>query len=43
MPKAFDSRIDYMVEVLKLFDIQTAAERNPSFEHFARRCGLLGS
>jgi len=43
MPKGFDSRIDYMVEVLKHFEIQTATVRNLSFHYFARRCGLLRS
>jgi hypothetical protein len=42
IPKAFDSRIDYMIEILKLFDVNTAGARNPSFQYFARRCGLLG-
>ena len=42
MPKPLDSRIGYMVEILKLFDVNTAAARNPSFQYFARRCGLLG-
>jgi hypothetical protein len=42
IPSVFDSRIDYMIEILKLFDLNAAAERNPSFRHFARRCGLLG-
>jgi hypothetical protein len=42
MPKPFDSRIAYMVEILKLFDINTAAGRNSSFQYFGRRCGLLG-
>jgi hypothetical protein len=40
MPKPFDSRIAYMVEILKLFDVKTAGARNPSFKYFARRCGL---
>jgi hypothetical protein len=43
MPKHLDSRIDYMLEVLKLFDTNTATGRNPSFHYFARRCGLLRS
>jgi hypothetical protein len=43
MPKGFDSRIAYMIEVLKHFDIRTAAARNPSFLYFAQRCGLLRS
>jgi hypothetical protein len=42
MPRPFDSRIAYMVEILKLFDVNTAGARNPSFQYFARRCGLLG-
>jgi len=29
-----------MIEILKLFDVGTAAARNPSFEYFVRRCGL---
>jgi hypothetical protein len=43
IPKHLDSRIDYMLEVLKLFDENTATGRNPSFHYFARRCGLLRS
>jgi hypothetical protein len=43
MPKGFDSRIAYMIEVLKHFDIRAAAARNPSFLYFAQRCGLLRS
>jgi hypothetical protein len=42
IPDVFDSRIDYMIEVLKLFDVNTAGTRNPSFQYFARRCGLHG-
>ena len=42
IPKVFDSRIDFMIEILKLFDVNTAAARNHSFQYFARRCGLLG-
>jgi hypothetical protein len=43
MPKRLDSRIDYMLEVLKLFDTSTSTGRNPSFHYFARRWGLLRS
>jgi hypothetical protein len=43
MPKGLDSRIAYMIEVLKHFDIRTAVARNPSFLYFAQRCGLLHS
>jgi hypothetical protein len=41
VPKGFDSRIAYMIEVLKHFDMHTATTRNASFLYFARRCGLL--
>ena len=43
MPRSYDSRIAYMIEVLKHFDIRTATTRNLSFHYFANRCGLLGS
>jgi hypothetical protein len=43
MPKGFDSRIAYMIEVLKHFDIRTATTRSRSFLYFAQRCGLLRS
>lgn len=43
MPQQFDSRIDYMIEILRQFDIGTATQRNPSFLYFAHRCGLLSS
>lgn len=43
LPKAFDSRIGCMIEILKLFDISNAAARNPSFQYFVRRCGLLNA
>jgi len=41
MPTGLDSRIAYMIEVLKHFDIRVAATRNQSFLYFARQCGLL--
>ena len=40
-PKDWDSRIDYMIELLKLFDIEIAAQRNSSFQYFAQQCGIL--
>ena len=43
MPKGLDSRISYMIEVLRHFDICSATARSPSFSYFARRCGLLCS
>ena len=41
IPKTFDSRIDFMVEVLKRFSIKTAVRKNRSFDYFARRVGLV--
>jgi len=40
LPKPFNSRTSYMVEILKLFDVDAAGARNPTFKYFARRCGL---
>ncbi len=40
IPQVFSSRIDCMIEILKLFDVNTAGARNASFQYFARRCGL---
>ncbi len=34
MPKGFDSRIDFMQEILKRFSIETAKEKNDSFDYF---------
>ena len=34
IPKKFDSRIDFMIEVLKRFSIETAKQKNKSFEYF---------
>lgn len=34
MPSRFDSYIDFMVEIVKAFDINTAAKHNLSFEYF---------
>jgi len=34
IPKAFDSRIDFMQEILKRFSIETAKEKNTSFDYF---------
>lgn len=41
MPKKFDSRIDFMVEILKRFSVETAVRKNKSFDYFARRTGLV--
>ncbi|MGB7789072.1 hypothetical protein [Methanoregula sp.] len=37
IPRRFDSRIDFMFEILKSFSIETAARRNHSFDFFASR------
>jgi hypothetical protein len=34
IPKRFDSRIDFMQEILKRFSIETAKEKNASFDYF---------
>ena len=40
IPRRFDSRIDFMFEILKSFSIETAARRNNSFDFFVSRYGL---
>jgi len=37
IPKKFDSRIDFMVEILKRFSIETAKRKNKSFHYFISR------
>lgn len=37
MPEKFDSRIDFMVEILKRFSIQTAKRKNRSFAYFMKK------
>jgi len=34
IPKKFDSRIDFMVEILKRFHLETARKKNNSFRYF---------
>lgn len=34
VPDRFDSRIDFMVEILKRFSIDTARQKNKSFDYF---------
>lgn len=36
-PKKFESRIDFMVEILKNFSLETAKQNNTSFKYFADR------
>jgi hypothetical protein len=37
IPKKFDSRIDFMFEILKSFSLETAKKRNKSFQFFVDR------
>ena len=37
IPKKFDSRIDFMVEILKCFSIETAKRKNRSFSYFLQK------
>ena len=37
MPERFGSRIDFMQEIMKLFDRETASGKNTSFEYFMRK------
>lgn len=34
MPESFDSRIDFMTEILKKFSVEAAKQKNKSFEYF---------
>lgn len=40
MPERFNSRIDFMVEILKRFATETARRKNRSFRYFARKYAL---
>jgi len=37
IPKRFDSRIDFMIEILKNFSIKVAAQKNRSFNYFIKK------
>jgi len=37
MRKKFDSRIDFMVEILKSYSIETAKQKNKSFKYFIEK------
>jgi hypothetical protein len=37
IPAMFDSRIDFMFEILKFFSIENAAKKNHSFNYFVHR------
>ncbi|RKY08371.1 MAG: hypothetical protein DRP66_04680 [Planctomycetota bacterium] len=38
-PARFDSRIDYMPEILKRFSVETGVAKNASFGYFMRKAG----
>ena len=40
MPRQFDSRIDFMFEILKSFSLETAVKKNHSFKFFVERYHL---
>ena len=37
IPKKFDSRIDFMIEILKRFSVEIAKQKNKSFAYFMSR------
>lgn len=39
-PRRFDSRIDFMMEILKRYSLETARRRNRSFRYFSDRTGI---
>jgi len=41
MPRKFDSRIDFMFEILKSFSMETAVRKNSSFKFFVDRYALM--
>ncbi|HUW86051.1 MAG TPA: hypothetical protein VMV55_04150, partial [Methanoregula sp.] len=40
IPRKYDSRIDFMFEILKYFSIDTARQKNHSFRFFINRYHL---
>ncbi len=40
IPRKFDSRVDWMNEILKHFSLEMAKTRNKSFKYFADRLGV---
>jgi hypothetical protein len=40
IPPRFTSRIDYMLEMLKCFSVDSAKRKNSSFRYFARKNGI---
>ena len=40
IPKSFDSEIDFMIEILNLFSIEIAKNKNDSFKHFLEKFNI---
>jgi hypothetical protein len=43
IPKRFDSRIDFMVEILNNFSIKTSMNKNTSFKYFTEKNNLTST
>ncbi len=43
IPKQFDSRVDFMLEILKIFSFEIAKEKNRSFRYFMEKCNCEAS
>ncbi len=43
MPKMFDSRIDFMLEILKIFSIEKAKQKNRSFKYCYEKYNCVAS
>jgi hypothetical protein len=43
VPERFDSRIDFMMEILKVFSLDSARIRNASLDYFLHKEGLVQS
>ncbi len=41
VPANYDSRIDFMMEVLKVYSLESARRKNRSFDYFLRKQGLV--
>jgi hypothetical protein len=40
MPRRFDSRIDFMIEALKIFSLEIAKRKNRSLKYFVEKYNL---
>lgn len=41
VPARYDSRIDFMMEILKIYSLETARRKNKSLDYFLRKQGLI--